>query len=105
MVGRFKEVTDELFFRRYHPGHVAGTEGDTWLGHIRLAKKLEPVRGLTVVPLSRQVSGYIRAIRDARITRTEKVHCGAMVVEKVADVGMERVQQLLTSIRAALVRR
>jgi len=105
LVGRFTEVTDELFFRRYHPGHVAGAEGDTWLGHIRLAKKLEPDRPLTPFPLARQVSGYLRAISDANITRAEKVRCVAMVVEKIANVGMERVQQLSARIRAAVARR
>ena len=105
LVGRFKEVSDELFFRRYHPGHVAGAQGDTWLGHIRLAKKLEPDRHLTPFPLARQVSGYFRAIREADITLAEKVRCGAIVVEKVANVGMERVQHLSARIQDAVANR
>jgi len=104
LVGRFREVTEELFFRRYHPGHM-GALGGTWLERIRLAKALAPDRRFIVFPLARQVSGYFKAIHDADISTDEKIRCGAMVLEKVANVGVERVKRMPTRIREAITRR
>jgi hypothetical protein len=101
LMGRFRVITEELFFRRYHPGHAGASAGGTWLGHIRLAKAFAPDRRLILFPSARQVSGYFRAILDADITVPEKVRGGAMVAEKVAKVGVERVNRIASKIRAA----
>jgi len=105
LVGRFREVTEQLFFRRYHPGHAGASPGGTWLGHVRLAKAFAPDRRLMLFPFGRQVGGYFQAIHDADITAPEKVRCGAIVMEKVADVGVERVKRMPTRIREAVTRR
>ena len=68
-------------------------------------EELEPERRLILFPLARQVSGYVQ--RSAtRISRDREgpLH-GRRVVEKVADVGMDRVQQLSARIRASIARR
>ena len=104
LVGRFREVPEELFFRRYHPSHEGASAGGTWLGHIRVAKAYAPNRRLILFPYARQVSGYFQAIRDADITVPEKVRCGATVMEKVAIVSVERVKRVPTRIRAAVTR-
>jgi glycosyltransferase involved in cell wall biosynthesis len=104
LVGRFTEVAEELFLRRYHRGHIGARPGGTWSGRIRLAKALAPDRRFIVFPLARQVRGYVQAILDADITATERVRCGAMVLEKVAAVGVERAKRLPTRMREAFER-
>jgi hypothetical protein len=51
------------------------------------------------------VGGYLQAIHEADITSPEKVRCGAIVMEKVANVGVERVKRMPTRIREAVTRR
>jgi glycosyltransferase involved in cell wall biosynthesis len=104
LAGRFREVREELFFRRYLPGHVGAVGRGTWSGRIRLARRFAPERRLVLFPLADQVGGYFRAIWDADITEAEKVRCAATVLEKVADVGTERIKRLPTRIRAAIAR-
>ena len=104
LVGRFREVPEELFFRRYRQGREGVSGRGTWLGRIRLAKALAPDRRVILFPFARQVSGYFDAIRNADISAPEKVRCGAMVVEKVANVGVERVKRMPAKIRKAITR-
>ena len=98
LAGRFREIGDELFFRRYLPGHLGAIGRGTWSGRIRLAKRYAPERQLVLFPLADQVLGYFGAIRDADMTIAEKVRCAAMVVEKVADTGIARIERLPTRI-------
>jgi glycosyltransferase involved in cell wall biosynthesis len=102
LAGRFQEIREELFFRRYLPGHLGNVGQDTWSGRIRLAKQYAPERRLILFPLASQVSGYFQAIRDADMPTAEKARCAAIVIQRVTDVGMERVERIPARIRAAI---
>ena len=103
--GRFKEVPDELFFRRYHPTHAGRIGENTWRELIRVAKNYGPERHVILFPLARQVRGYFRGIAEADISRTEKMRCRSMVLEKVAAVGRRRVMAMATKARKVTLRR
>ena len=105
LIGRIREVEEELFLRRYHPHHIGASTRGTWWGRVRLAKALAPDRRLTPFPLGRQLGGYFEAIRDADIGTAEKVRCGAMLVEKVTTFSIEGVRRLPAKVRTAVSRR
>jgi len=105
LAGRFGEVKEELFFRRYLPGHIGAVGQGTWSGRIRLAKRFAPERRLVLFPLAYQVGGYVHAIRDADMPAAEKGHCMAVVLQKVADVGIDRIRLMPARIRASIARR
>ena len=94
----------ELFFRRYLPGHIGAVGQGTWSGRIRLAKRFAPERRLILFPLAYQVGGYVHAIRDADMPAAEKGHCLAVVLQKVADVGIDRIRLMPARIRASIAR-
>lgn len=99
LIGRFREVPEELFLRRLHPRHASAMGGGTWKGQIQIARTLSPDRRLILFPLARQVRGYVQAVNEANISSGEKVHCWAMIAEKVAAVGIERVKRMATNFR------
>jgi glycosyltransferase involved in cell wall biosynthesis len=103
--GRFKEVSKELFLRRYHPGHAGRVGKNRWREHIRIARNYDPERRVILFPLARQVRGYFRAIAQADISRVEKMRCGTMVLEKVFIVGGKRVMAMAIKAREAALRR
>lgn len=105
LVGPFREVPEELFFRRYRRGRQGGSGGGTWRGRIRVAKAFAPNRRFILFPFARQVRGYFDVIYGADISPPEKVRCAAIVLEKVANVGIERVKRMPTKIRKAATRR
>jgi glycosyltransferase involved in cell wall biosynthesis len=107
LMGHFREVPVELFFRRYHPGHVGGSSQGTWKGRIRLATaRTHPSeRRMILFPLARQVRGYFEAIASADITRMEKMRCAAIVVHKLASVGWKRGAGMAVRARSMANRR
>lgn len=104
LVGTFREVPEELFFRRYRQGRMGISGKGTWTGRMRLAKALAPDRRTTLFPFARQVSGYFDAIRRADITGPEKARCRAILMEKVASVGIRRMTQLPARMRKVVTR-
>ena len=92
-VGGFRESPEELFLQTSRPGHVGGSGGSTWWGHVQLAKGFQPDRRVILSPLGQQVLGYIRAIREADIVMSDKARCGGMVLEKVASIGLQRIKR------------
>jgi glycosyltransferase involved in cell wall biosynthesis len=92
-VGRYREFPEELFFRTYRPGHVGSSGGGTWRGRVELAKRFQPHRRVIVSPLGQQVIGYMRAITGADIAMSDKARCTAMVLEKVANIGLQRIKR------------
>ena len=99
LIGRFREVPDELFLRRLHAGHAGAMGGGTWRGQIEIARTYSPNRRLILFPLTRQVRGYLQAVNDANITPGEKVSCWTMIAAKAAAVGVERVKRVAADVR------
>lgn len=104
LMGRLREVPDELFVRRYRPSHSGRNDERTWRGFVRMSRSIGPEHRVVLVPLARQIRGYARAIVDADLSGSEKLRCAGLLASKLSSVGRRRVTQTADKT-AALVRR
>jgi glycosyltransferase involved in cell wall biosynthesis len=101
LMGRFREIPEPLFVRRYHSGHT-GLHDGARSGFVRMARNYAPDQRLILFPRAPQIFGYARAIIDADMSPSDKAACAAVLVAKMGSVGTRRAAEIPGRARAAL---
>jgi len=86
--GRFHELPQRYFSRRFHPDHF-GRQSPRATAKLMAADKTKRI----IFPEGQQILGYARAINGARLGRRQLLFCYAAIVEKLARAGGQRVRR------------
>jgi glycosyltransferase involved in cell wall biosynthesis len=84
--GRFHDVTEPYFWRRFHPDHF-GRQNPRTTAKLMAGDKTKRV----IIPEGQQILGYERAVRSAGLPRRQLVLCYTAIVEKLGRVAGQRI--------------